>query len=486
MGKTSYIAGGFFLMIAQFINLISAFLTQIFLGIILGPAVYGIYGVVISVVSVSTVILMGGIPLSVSKFISANPELAYTVKRKGLSLQLLVSSAIVLIYIISAPLLAIILKDISLTILIQIASLSLLPRALSAVYATYFNGSHLFARQATSWSIYGISRLILSVILGFFFSVKGAIFGFVIAPVLSSTYGFFASKVKKKVLKEFPIKKMIKFSSFGILFFLGISFFQTLDLFLVKSLLRDNVLAGYYNAASTLSKLPFNILGTIALILYPATAKFIKSGDMKKMKNLINESMRVILIMLLPIILLLSSKATEIVTLLYTAKYAPAGPAFTFLILGLGIFTIFYVYGSMILVTDKPHISILIVFLSVILDFILIKIFITKYGIVGAAIGTLLASIFATSLTSIYIYRRFGTLIKIKSLIRIVFASIIVYIASFFIPDGKIFTVLGLGVLMVFYYGFLWLINEITMKDINIFKSIFTKKKEVDYLKNGL
>jgi stage V sporulation protein B len=486
MGTRSYAEGGFFLMTAQFINLIAAFLTQIFLGIILGPAIYGVYGVVISVVSISTVILMGGVPLSVSKFISSNPELAYSIKRRGLNLQLLISSAVTIFYIITAPFLAIMLRDPSLTTLIQIASLALIPRALSAIYAMYFNGRHLFGRQATSWSIYGIGRLILSAILGSLFLVKGAVLGFVIAPVLSMTFGIFASRTKEKILNKFPIKKMVKFSSFTILFFLGISIFQALDIFLIKSILKDNVLAGYYNAASTLSKLPFNILGTVALVLFPATAKYMKDSNMEKMKELINESMRAVLIMLLPIILILSSRATEVVKLLYTSKYAPAGPAFTFLILALGIFTIFYVYGSMMLVSDKPYIPLFIVFFSLILDFILIKALIPKYEITGAAIGTLLASTFATLLTIIYIYKKFGTLIKLSSFVKVSSSAIIVYLISFFIPEGKIFTVLGIVILIGFYYGILWLIKEITMKDINRFKAIFTKKKEVDIFKNDL
>ena len=77
-----------------------------------------------------------------------------------------------------------------------------------------------------------------------------------------------------------------------------------------------------------------------------------------------------------------------------------------------------------------------------------------------------------------YVYRDFGVLIKIKSLLKISFAGIILYVASFFFSQGEFIFLLWSTILFALYLIILYSLDEITKDDILYLKQIVSKKKK--------
>ena len=75
-----------------------------------------------------------------------------------------------------------------------------------------------------------------------------------------------------------------------------------------------------------------------------------------------------------------------------------------------------------------------------------------------------------------YVYRDFGILIKIKSLLQISVAGIIMYIASLFFSKGEFIFLLWSIILFAMYLIILYFLGEITKDDINYLKQIISKK----------
>ncbi|HDD36463.1 MAG TPA: hypothetical protein ENF50_03240 [Archaeoglobus veneficus] len=80
--------GTIYLGIAQLLFLISGYAIHVGLGRLLGPELYGIYAVVVSLITVVNLILTTGIPQTVSKFVSERPDLARSILKTSGKLQL--------------------------------------------------------------------------------------------------------------------------------------------------------------------------------------------------------------------------------------------------------------------------------------------------------------------------------------------------------------------------------------------------------------
>jgi len=78
--------GAAYLTVATIVFMLTGYAVHFGLARLLGPAMYGIYGVVLSLISITNIILTAGISQAVSKYISAG-ENAEIVKRTGLKIQ---------------------------------------------------------------------------------------------------------------------------------------------------------------------------------------------------------------------------------------------------------------------------------------------------------------------------------------------------------------------------------------------------------------
>jgi hypothetical protein len=78
-----------------------------------------------------------------------------------------------------------------------------------------------------------------------------------------------------------------------------------------------------------------------------------------------------------------------------------------------------------------------------------------------------------------YLYRNFEILIKIKNVLKIIAAGIILYLISRLFPQGEIIFLFWSLILFAFYLFLLFIFGEIKKEDLAIFKNlVFRKKKE--------
>src|SRR5690242_11653227 len=122
------IKGTFSLTISSLFFVISGYLTSIWLGRYFGPSKYGIYGVIITLMTTINLTQTTGLPLAVSKYIAEDEKKSDQVLRSGLILQVASTFSIALVFLFLSKPIAVILHDASLVSYIQ---------AISAVFPLY-------------------------------------------------------------------------------------------------------------------------------------------------------------------------------------------------------------------------------------------------------------------------------------------------------------------------------------------------------------
>ena len=487
----------FWLVISEIIFNLSGYIIHSFVGRILGPADYGRYGLVVTLTTMVIILIGNGIPTAMAKYISeifeTNPRLVLIIKRKAILLQSILIGAITILFFLAAPLISKILGDPTLTPLFRISTLIIPAFAMASFYFSYYTGLHKFNIQSILKTLRSVLKVVAIVGLAYAFHVPGSIVGYALAAFLVFLVAFTLDQFKyskeiKKAAKDqnlslestFPTKKLVNYAWQIILFFLAYELLISIDLYLVKGIMHNDYLTGIYNASLTVGRIPYYIFYALTIMLLPVISKTTSENDQKLTNEIISQSMRLMTILLIPSVILMSQFASPIIKIFYSSTYIEAAYPMSILAYGVGFLTIFYVMSFVLNGAGKTKIPMWISIFGVIINTVLNYVLIKRFGIVGSAIATTITSFVAMLAILFYVWKDFGTIIKAKSLLKILAGGIIMYIISLFFSKGELIFILWSVILFAIYLLILYFLGEIDKKDFIYLKKIIAKKKPAD------
>ncbi len=476
--------------LSEIIFNLSGFVIHSVVGRILGPADYGRFGLVVTLTTMVIILIGNGIPTAMAKYISevfdTNSALVKIIKRQAIILQSFIVGATTVIFFLSAPILSKILGDPTLTPLFQISSLIIPAFAAASFYFSYYTGLHRFNIQSFLKVSRSFFRIVFIITLAYFFRVKGSVIGYIIAPALVFFLAFLIDKFK--VSKEirlnpreinsnqrdnFDWRVLANYAWQIVIFFLAYELLISIDLYLVKGILRDDYLAGIYNGALTVGRIPYYIFYALTVVLLPVISKSTSQNNRDKTVGIISQTLRLMLIFLVPSVILMSVFSQSIIRVFYSSRYIDAAYPMSILVWGVGFLTIFYVLCFVMSGAGKikkpMFISIAGLILNTLLNYFMIK----KYGITGSAIATSIASAAITLIMLREIKKDFNVMISFKTLLKTLFAGAVIFIIARMLPgDGNIFIFWTIP-LFALYLLILYAMAEI-------------KKEDIFFLKNSL
>ncbi|MEI7621044.1 MAG: flippase [Candidatus Moraniibacteriota bacterium] len=487
------------LIISELIFNLSGYVIHSFVGRILGPADYGRYGLVVTLTTMVIILIGNGIPTAMAKYISeifqTNPALVLVIKRKAIFLQTILIGAITAIFFFATPLISMALGDPTLTSLFRISTLIIPAFAMASFYFSYYTGLHKFGVQSILKTLRSILKVVAIVGLAWAlqspFKVAGSIVGYALAAFSVFLIALALDQLKytreiKKAAKtqdlslpsDFDTKKLTNYAWQVILFFLAYELLISIDLYLVKGILRDDYLTGIYNAALTVGRIPYYIFYALTIMLLPVISKSTSENDHQQTNSIIAQSLRLMTILLIPAVILMSQFSRPIIKLFYSAKYLDAAQPMAILAYGVGFLTIFYVMSFVLNGAGKTKIPMWISIFGVILNTILNYFFIKQAGLVGSAIATTITS-FITMLAILYfIQKDFGVMIHFKSLAKMFVAGAVMYFATLFCSQGELIFLLWSLCLLVGYLLLLYFMGEITQQDLVYLQQNLAKKQK--------
>jgi O-antigen/teichoic acid export membrane protein len=470
MGK-----GTIYLMVTNVIFLISGYAIHFGLGRYLGPALYGTFGVIIALLTISETLLLRGIREAVTKFTSEDEKSASSIKNKALEIQA-VFSLLVFIFLISfAPLIADKLNDPGLVNYIRLSTFIIPVMALYTVYNGHLNGIRAFEKQAKTGIVYSLTKVFAVFALVFIgLKINGAILGYLIAALIGMLVAKHYCVFKTDTKNDFKASKLIKFAVPLIIYSIGFVLLMNMDLLFVKAMVVDNAKTGFYTSATTLARTPYIIFLALSATLLPSISKSTANNDLKLTKKYINQSLRYLLLLLIPGALLVSATSKNLISLVYTAKYINAAPSLSILIFGLTFLAVFVIITTIITASGKPKVSMIVALMLVPIDVVLNLTLIPIFELKGAALATTITAFIGLVIAASYVFKRFGTLMSPISFIRIGGASLIIYFIAISYSFSGVLLVASYIFLFLVYLGLLWISKEINKEDIEVVKDIFS------------
>lgn len=234
---------------------------------------------------------------------------------------------------------------------------------------------------------------------------------------------------------------------------------------------------GYYVPAYVIGNSIMFFIMPLSFVLPAVLSKFYDENKIVEVKTYLKYSLKYFLMIGIPSFFGLSVLSKQLLTIFSTSEIARQSyHTIPFIALSMLLFGIYVIIAQTIILKKKTKLTGIIWLIAAFLNFGLNFFFIPKFGILGAAITTLIAYTLAFVLTWYYSFKEFRFEIDWKFILKSTFASILmVLFILWFSPLGLLKTIITI-ILGALVYGILiFLLRGFTKEEINFFKRFLTK-----------
>ncbi|RMG53634.1 MAG: hypothetical protein D6723_06815 [Acidobacteria bacterium] len=458
--------GTLYIAAAKAYFMLTGLATYLVLPRVLSAEQFGLYSIAAGVASIINAVVITGTVQMVSRFVSQAETLAEAVKRKALQLQLLVGGGIAGGYVLLAPFIARALHDPRLTDYFRITAGITFSYSLYAVFLGTLNGRKQFGKQAIldfSYSTFKMLFVIGLAALGY--AVVGALSGWLLASLtVLSLAAFMVGWPKPR--GRVRVRDLLGFQSMVLVFILMVNALQKVDLLLIKALSSPDPklasdMAGYYSAVMTIANVTWQSIIAITFVAFPLISESTFKAERETTRRYISHTVRFSLMIMALLSVLFSSHAEGLLGLIYTPEYLAGATALRIAPFGMLLFGLLYVLTTIITSSGRPHVSVMIGLLTLVLDAAGNGWLIPRHGLVGAALAVSMAMGVGTVLASFYVLQRYGALLPLRSVLRIGGAALVAYGVARLVSVDGLLMVAVLALQAVVYAGALLFTGEI-------------------------
>lgn len=440
---------------------------------LLGAENYGIWIQLSITLSLITPIAVLGLPNTLVRFLAAEKDKKEI--REGVwSVALIVfavSSAIGMLFFIFAESISHFLQ--SPTVFVQILAFAIILECLNLVFINLFRAFQEIRKYAffTALLVFGEIGLV-TIALFLNYGLWGAVISLLIIRLV--VFSLLSILIIKNIGVTLPTFSRLKeYLRFGLptvasnVSYWGV---QSSDRYLIGFFLGV-LFVGYYSPAYAIGNLINLFIVPFLLVLPAVLSRFFDENRIDEVKTYLKYSLKYFLMIAIPAGFGLSVLSRELLTIFSTQEIAENAYFITpFVVLSILIYGIYTIFVQILFLFKKTRIAgtiwVLAAFCNIVLNLILIP----RFGILGAALTTLVAYILAIILTWYYTSREFTFPIDWQAIIKSISASLLM--AGFIIwfnPFGILQTMIAIVAGAILYLVLLFLFRGIKQKELEIF-----------------
>lgn len=240
---------------------------------------------------------------------------------------------------------------------------------------------------------------------------------------------------------------------------------------IILSLMQGNDVVGIYTASYNLMTALTFIPSVFAVSIYPMLSKFHISSK-KSLKISYQKSFKYLFLISLPIAMIITFLANEIIILIYGTTYIKSIIALQILIWTIPPIFLTYMSRTFLISINKQNILLKILFICMILNITSNLIIIPYLSYIGASIITVITELTSLGLCFYYISKYICKIqiqdIIIKPILAITITGLLIYYLSVNNINITVITMISL----ITYFLSLVLFKVFTKNDINLFKKI--------------
>ena len=437
-----------------------------------GPAVFGVYGIVYSVLMATELMLRFGVPQALTKLIGGAPgESSIGLQNTGVTLTLIINLAGFAIFWMAAPLVAEALNVPFGTRLFRIAILDIPFYALYACLGHVLNGRRQFNYTGLAHCAYGLTKVIgvivllmtdtLSIAGALIVNIASSVVGLAVLLKPSGMGAYRPSFAAKTSLIALAVP--ITIGDYGLQVLLGI------DLWLLNAL-GTSIAAdvkGDYVAATSLARLPNLVAYVLTAVLVPSIARALSEGERDTAGRLVLGTTRFLVVLVLPVCALIAANAPEIMQLVFSDDYVPGAGFLALLVFAQGLgYTLVAALMAILVGAGASRVAAQRIYIALIAGVVLNVVLIPLMGALGAAVAAVLSFAVGSFVMARLVRQTLGALIEWRPTVFAVLASIGVGLLSWLIPTTGLLLLVEVAVLGMVYVAIAWGIGLVRTSDL--------------------
>jgi stage V sporulation protein B len=425
--------------------MVAGYVVQFALPRALGTAAkFGIWILVLSLVSPINNVMTTATVQSVSKFSAESAARAAAATRAALRMQGYIAGGAALAFFLLAPAVAWFEHDTELTGALQLAAGVILAYGFYAVFVGAANGARAFHKQAVLDVTFSTLRATLVVGAALLtHSALAAIGGFVAAAGVILVVSILVVGLGPAPSETMPVAPLLRFFAGVAIYLLIVNLLMFVDGLLLKRLVAEaaaragaadpaqvaNTAEGYYGAVQAIARIPYQLILAVTFVIFPLMSRATFERDAGKTRLYVQATMRYSFVVTALFAATLAARPEAIMRLLYKPEYAVGAPALLVLIFGYLCFSLFNIAGTIINGAGKTRPTTLIgtatLVVAVAANWIAISLALGRSAdaLVYAAVATSLAMAFGLILSGIYLRREFGAFLPVLTVARVALAA---------------------------------------------------------------
>lgn len=448
---------------------IAGFALVVYLARALGPENFGIWALVLSIITWSEHASFSLWTRSVPKFVSAAGEKWREVANSALVGGLFWFTAWCGLLLILAPLIAESLGESLLTAYLRLFALDLPVFGAGVLLLSVLAGREKYNISAGGSVLYWAAKLVFMCgLVAAGLGIRGAIIGSIAASVIGLCWAWRYSGVR--IAKPtFPLRQLIAFSIPVMLAAVLFKLLQTVDLWMVKGLLNDNVLAGQYGVAIGVIQTGIMLAVALNVTVLPAVSREISENREESVQNTVRQAYRFLFVVMGLLVAIMAAASTPIITLVFSEQYAEAGIPAAILTGGALALSILGIGQTILIAASRPTWALWAMLPLVPLDIALNVLLIPRYQLVGAALATTITALIGACVLAVLVWIELKVVLQPLMLARVAAAAAITYgIGTALSFEGPL-VLLQCATVSLAYVAILFGLGELKRKDLEPF-----------------
>ncbi len=452
---------------------------NISMGWLLPPDQYGVLGVSTSILLILSLFVTTAFPLTVTKFLSEKTDIdvKYRVFKSALAGNVftgMVVSALFYLAFVSG----LVKLGENYRVFVLVIVLAVLASSVVTVYQNVLQAYFRFKEFGAVGVVNVVTKFLGAVSLVLMgLGAFGALLALPLASVASLLLTLY-------FVRDFRFWQTHRWADTRVFFFALPIFFGTVSMTLLMNLdilgvkfLTDfteaDRLSGYYRSAIIIAELPVFLSGALMGVMFPYISREVESRG-----KYISKTLKYAIIFMLPVSLVLALIPRAVITLAFPEEYAAGAAALGVVAIGMGFLVLVTVLSGVFQAVHQPRIPAIVLVTAVILDLTALLVLVPRFGLVGAATSTTLASATAAILLSLIYIRTYSPKLKFQA--RFLSALTLFGFLVLLLPhSSRLLTLLNLGVSGSVYLLFLMIFGILTEEDVGILLSGITDNSRV-------
>lgn len=459
------------MMIANIVTSLLAFVWTIFTARYLGVSDYGLFGFAVSTTALFNVINDLGMGTQIVRAIATDNSVAEKYLGNAFPLKLMLA----IVYFIVIFLILIVLKSSYLTMIVTLLmAFEVVIQNLTGLLNSTFQAFERLKYNAfSSMIVNGLNFILILGAIFFDLGLFGIVFAYITANCCALIYNIFILRGKFVIPKlevdpAFCKKLLIVGIPFAITGVCYTIYYQ-IDIIMLTTMVGDYA-TGMYNATYKLINVLSLFYAIYSAVVFPVMSKLYKSK-----KNMLNfgfeKSIKYLLLITIPLSFGMSFYASDLIVFVYGTQYAYADA-----ILQILIWTIVFLFvnGACTNLLNASHkevsvtkIYIIAAIFNICVNFVLIP----RYSYIGASVATVLSDILIC-IICFYVLKQINQLPRRKlivDILKIVISTGVLAIALY-ILNLSMWLALPVGIII--YFVVIFLLKTLDEDDINILRQL--------------